>query len=135
MSTHAMSGQHAASKARKGCPAIGIPWVRWGAAPRSRVEQYATSVTQCCMSRHQPAFKSTQVFDWASEPADERPTDFGRSTGFSVMSDYSALQPAPMSVRRRRQHRAGMAKLAIAAVMTLGMGVGALIMMGHLLRA
>jgi len=87
------------------------------------------------MSRHQPAFKSTQIFDWASEPADERPTDFGRSTGFSVMSDYAALQPAPMSVRRRRQHRAGIAKLAIAAILTLSLGVAALVVMARFLQA
>lgn len=87
------------------------------------------------MSRHQPAFKSTQVFDWAAEPADERPTDFGRSTGFSVMSDYAALQPAPMSVRRRRQHRAGIAKLVVAALLTLSLGVTALVVMAHFLQA
>jgi len=87
------------------------------------------------MSRHQPAFKSTQVFDWASEPADERPTDFGSSTGFSGLSGYGALQPAPTSVRRRRQHRAGVAKLAVIGLVTLSLGVGALVLMGRLLQA
>jgi hypothetical protein len=87
------------------------------------------------MSRHQPPFKSTQVFDWASEPADERPTDFGHSSGFSALSGYAALQPAPSSVRRRRQQRAGFVKLATVCLVTLSLGGGALVLMGRLLQA
>jgi hypothetical protein len=87
------------------------------------------------MSRHQPDFKSTQVFGWDTEPVDERPTDFGHSTGFSALSGYGALQPAPTSVRRRREHRAGFAKLAGACLVALGLGIGALVLLRPYLQA
>lgn len=87
------------------------------------------------MARHQPDFKPTQVFDWASEPADERPTDFGRSTGYSSLSGFSTLQEVPLSARRRQQQRRGLFKLAFSASLVLGLSVTALVTMVHLLRA
>ena len=71
------------------------------------------------MSRHQPAFKATQVFDWAHEPSDERPTDFGSSTGFSALSGFANLQEAPTPVRHRQQHRSGWVKLVVTTLLIL----------------
>jgi hypothetical protein len=74
------------------------------------------------MSRHQPAFKNTQIFDWDAEPSDERPTDFGRSTGFSTLSSgYHILGDASHASRhRRRENRRGFARLAVIATFLLG---------------
>lgn len=90
------------------------------------------------MARHLPDFKPTQVFDWASEPADERPTGFGHSTGFSTgysLSNFAGLHEPPPSARRRREHRRGLAKLLVSAVLVLGASTTALITMAHYLRA
>jgi hypothetical protein len=88
------------------------------------------------MSRHQQEFKSTQIFDWASEPADERPTDFARSTGFSALSGFQNLHEAPTpSMRRRQEHRGGMLKLAASAALILGMSGVGLLVMANMLRA
>lgn len=86
--------------------------------------------------RRQPDFKSTQVFDWASEPADERPTDFGRSTGYSALSGFGALHEARTpSARRRQQHRNGLIKLALTGAIFLGMSVVGMTYMVRFLQA
>ncbi len=86
------------------------------------------------MSRHQPAFKATQVFDWANEPSDERPTDFGSSTGFSALSGFASLQAAPNQARRRRQRRAGWAKLIVTTLLILVSSTVALMTLADHLR-
>lgn len=85
--------------------------------------------------RHQPEFKATQVFDWASEPADERPTDFGRSTGHSMLSGYGALAETPVSRRRQQERSNGFAKLLVSCAVFLAAGVGGLMVMARYLQA
>lgn len=88
------------------------------------------------MSRHQPSFKSTQIFDWDSEPSDERPTDFGRSTGFSALSGYHMVpEPSRLADRRRREFRKGVAKLVVASALILGISIVAMYEMVNLLKA
>ena len=85
--------------------------------------------------RNQPAFKATQVFGWESEPSDERPTDFGGSTGFSALSGYYAAPEAHAARRRQQQrHRSGLAKLAVASLAIMGVATLALVQMAHLLK-
>jgi hypothetical protein len=85
--------------------------------------------------RRQPDFKATQVFDWASEPADERPTDFGRSTGHSMLSGYGSLQEVPGTAHRRQRPRStGVVKLAVTATLVLALSITALLTMVHYLR-
>jgi hypothetical protein len=87
-------------------------------------------------TRNQPAFKATQVFSWESEPADERPTDFGGSTGFSALSGYYVAPEAHVARRRQQQrHRAGLAKLAVVSLAIMGVATVALMQMAHLLKA
>ncbi len=81
------------------------------------------------MSRHQPEFKSTQIFDWASEPADERPTDFGRSTGHSMLSGYGALAETPVSRRRQHERSSGFAKLLVSCFLLLSLSVAGMLVM------
>lgn len=87
------------------------------------------------MSRHQPAFKATQVFDWANEPSDERPTDFGRSTGYSVLSGYGSLAETPISRRRQRERSNGLAKLLVSCVLFLAASVAGMMVMVRYLQA
>jgi hypothetical protein len=86
------------------------------------------------MSRHQPAFKSTQIFDWDSEPADERPTDFGRSTGFSTLNGYLVEPPSRAARRRRRDYRNGMIKLLVVSTLILGISIAAMYQMARFLK-
>jgi hypothetical protein len=86
------------------------------------------------MSRHQPAFKSTQVFDWSSEPSDERPTDFGRSTGYSTLNGYLSEPPSRAAARRRRNYRKGVAKLLVASGLILGASILAMFEMARYLK-
>ena len=74
-------------------------------------------------SRQQPAFKATQVFDWANEPADERPTDFGRSTGYSTLSGYLPDTPSAARRRQRREYQSGVAKLLVISGLILGVSI------------
>ncbi|HEY0819174.1 MAG TPA: hypothetical protein VGD46_10375 [Rhizobacter sp.] len=85
--------------------------------------------------RRPPDFKQTQVFDWASEPADERPTDFGRSTGHSQLSGFGSLQQVSGHAHRSHQVQgAGMAKLMAVTCVVLGLSVSALYALVHYLR-
>lgn len=85
--------------------------------------------------RRPPDFKPTQVFDWATEPADERPTDFGRSTGYSQLSGFGSLQEVSGRAHRRHQAQgAGMAKLMVVTCAVLGLSVSALYAMVQYLR-
>ncbi|MBX3627249.1 MAG: hypothetical protein KF892_19695 [Rhizobacter sp.] len=85
--------------------------------------------------RRPPDFKPTQVFDWAHEPSDERPTDFGRSTGYSALSGFGSLQEVSGSAhRRQRSQGASMARLMAVTCVVLGLSVSALYTMVHYLR-
>lgn len=67
-------------------------------------------------------FKGVTVYDWESEPADERPTVFGASTGFdgqSSLFDASTLERRRRA-RRRSRRRGGLA-LWLPVVMVLGL--------------
>lgn len=85
--------------------------------------------------RRPPDFKPTQVFDWDHEPADERPTDFGRSTGYSSLSGFGSLQQVSGHAHRRHQVQgASMAKLMAVTCLVLGLSVSALYTMVLYLR-
>lgn len=85
--------------------------------------------------RRTPDFKPTQVFDWDHEPADERPTDFGRSTGYSSLSGFGSLQQVSgYAHRRHHTSNAGMAKLMGVTCLVLGLSVSALYTMVLYLR-
>jgi len=86
------------------------------------------------MTRHRQSFKSTQIFDWDSEPSVERPTDFGLSTGFSALSEYQSLPERAVDAAQRRQRNFGLAKLAFAAVLCLSLCAVAVSQMAHLLQ-
>lgn len=76
------------------------------------------------MTRSRPNdLKATQVFDWETEPKEERPSEFVPSTGFSSLSGYYAMPPDSSVGRRYRRPRGGngvVLWLATALVLALG---------------
>lgn len=103
--------------------------------PRRRGVERTGLRLQNFTMRRPPDFKPTQVFDWAHEPADERPTDFGRSTGYSTLSGFGSLQQVSGSAHRRHQVQGtGMVKLMAVTCVVLGLSVSALYTLVHYLR-
>jgi hypothetical protein len=76
-------------------------------------------------ANHKLAFKQTQIFDWDSEPAEERPSEFGHSTGYGTVS--GAFIRAP---RRRAR---GPSYLLIGS-MIVCLGIVALMFMKEMLH-
>ena len=70
-------------------------------------------------------FKETTIFDWDSEPAEERPSEFAHS----ALSGYAPLRPRQPKVTK------AIGKVFFACVATLSLGGAALFGMIHLLRA
>jgi hypothetical protein len=76
-------------------------------------------------------FKGSTVFDWDAEPADERPSEFARSTGYSGLSSYSALDtPAA----RRASRRGGSGSLWVAVAVVIGLSVAGILALARLLH-
>jgi hypothetical protein len=84
------------------------------------------------MSRSQRPFKNTQVFDWDSEPKDERPSEFVPSTGYSALSGYYAMPEARASRPRRG---GGLNTVLIAGAIIVALGTAALLGFLHMIRA
>ncbi|MBX3607506.1 MAG: hypothetical protein KF788_19655 [Piscinibacter sp.] len=85
------------------------------------------------MSRSSRDFKDTQVYDWSTEPKDERPSEFIPSTGFSSLSGYYAMPPDARVQRRRRGSSGGLWLLAVVGL-AIGLGVAGLVGLVHLLK-
>ena len=89
-------------------------------------------------------FKGETVFDWESEPSDERPTEFGSSTqfsstgyshltGYSQLSGYSTLESERRASRpRRRVKRRG--SVWVPATLVFAFAVLGLIGLVHYLH-
>lgn len=83
------------------------------------------------MDRLPRDFKVTQIYEWENEPAPERPSEFGTSTGFS-MSGYSTVTPIEPRPRTRPAGNGLITLLCVSGV--LGGGVLGLLAMIHMLR-
>ena len=83
------------------------------------------------MSRALKNFKDTQIFDWESEPHDERPSEFAQSTGYSVLSGYHVMPDRPM----RPQGKGGINLVVVIGAIVLALGAAAMYGFVHLLRA
>jgi hypothetical protein len=67
------------------------------------------------MTKHRPAFKPSQLYDWHSEPREERSSSFFEPSGYA----NSGYQPVPP--RRRRARKAS--SLTVAIVITIAFGL------------
>lgn len=77
--------------------------------------------------------KQTQIYGWDEEPAEERPSEFSQSTGYSVLSGYHPMND-PLRARRA-QPRFGFKSLILFCAVILALGVFCLIKLAPLLRA
>jgi hypothetical protein len=63
--------------------------------------------------------RNAYVYGWDEEPADERPSEFAPTTGYSALSGYH--QPTDLSRRvARRQSRSGLGRMALVFAAILG---------------
>lgn len=83
------------------------------------------------MSKHS-AFKPSQLFDWESEPVDERPSEF-MSTGYSSLSGYHGISEAPR-LRTRSSSRIGFKSMLVFGAVMIAAGGYALIKIAPLLH-
>lgn len=80
-------------------------------------------------------FKTTQVFDWDSEPKDERPSEFVPSTGFSSLSGYYSMPPDARVMRHnRRSGGGGGAVLWLSAGLVIALGAVAMLAFLHYVK-
>ncbi len=76
-------------------------------------------------------FKGSTVFDWDAEPADERPSEFSRSTGYSGLSSYTALDtPAA----RRVSRQSGSVSFWLGVAVVIGLSVAGILALAKLLH-
>lgn len=64
--------------------------------------------------------KPTHIYDWDSEPVDERPSEF-LSTGYSNLSGFYPLTDAPPQ-RRAKTSVFGLKSLLLIALAVIGLG-------------
>ncbi len=74
--------------------------------------------------------KRSQIYDWDTEPVDERPSEFMNSTTWAASSSF---RPA-VSVPRRVASRFGFAGVLIVALTLLALGAFAIAKIIPLLR-
>ena len=88
------------------------------------------------MSRPHSDFKTTQVFDWESEPKDERPSEFVPTTGFWSLSGYYSMPPDAQAMRRQHRGRrgGGGAVLWLSAALVVTLGALALLAFVHFVK-
>lgn len=96
---------------------IAIPQSRDAPHSRPPEDEYMTNASDT------RPYKESQLFDWAMEPAEERPSEFSRPSGFSARSGYR-------EVHRKREPN----HLFLAGAVVLATGSVALYGLAQLLR-
>ena len=77
--------------------------------------------------------RNTHVFGWDEEPSDERPSEFARTTGYSVLSGYH--HPTDLNQRvARRQGNTGFGRLVLAFALFLGVSGYALYVFAKMIQ-
>ena len=86
------------------------------------------------MSKNHPDFKTTQIFDWDSEPKDERPSEF-HSTGFSTASGYyHSLDGLERTAPARKPRGNAITILLLGLVTAIGIGTVGVLWLAQFLR-
>ena len=85
------------------------------------------------MQKQRLAFKTTQIFDWETEPKEERPSGF-ESTGFATASGYyPSLDPVD-AARRRSGPKGGGLLLFLGLILAIAAGTVGLFWLPRLLQ-
>jgi len=78
-------------------------------------------------------FKESQLYNWDTEPVDERPSEFMHSTGHAALSGYhSAFDVRPRPAQRG--NRFGLASVLAFALVVLAAGAWAIVEFAPMLR-
>ena len=86
------------------------------------------------MTKHQAGGKAAPLFDWDTEPKDERPSEFP-TTGFTTASGYyHSLSERRDHPVRQRSGISGLTQLLVMVVVVLGLGGALLYGLVHWLR-
>ena len=78
--------------------------------------------------------KSSQIYGWAEEPVDERPSEFSSTTGHSVLSGYHSANDSLRARRSRPRGRFGFKAMLVFCAVLLTLGGYALARLAPLLR-
>ena len=86
-------------------------------------------------NQNRPAFKETQMFEWDSEPKNERPSEF-HTTGFSTASGYyHSLSGPSRTAPTRRSDRSSTAMLVLSLMAVIGIGTLGVLWLAQVLRS
>lgn len=77
--------------------------------------------------------KQVHLYDWDSEPVDERPSEFSSTTGYSALSAYHSIYDAPLRSRPRRL--VGFKTMVAVCIALLAFGSWSLVTVASMLRA
>ena len=66
--------------------------------------------------------KPTQIYDWESEPVDERPSEFMNSRSHASTSGFQSTGSLPRRAPRRRHHPLRFTTLVTAMIAVVALG-------------
>jgi len=78
-------------------------------------------------------FKESQLYNWDTEPVDERPSEFMHSTGYAALSGYHSNFDARPRTPRRSGH-SGLIAVLVFALIVIAVGGWAIVKFAPLLR-
>ena len=78
-------------------------------------------------------FKASQVYNWDTEPVDERPSEFMHSTGYAALSGYHSNFDAPVRASQRGSF-SGVIVVLVFAVIVVAIGGWAIVKFAPMLR-
>jgi len=83
-------------------------------------------------SMQKQVFKESQLYNWDSEPVDERPSEFMHSTGYAALSGYHSFEARPRAPRR--SGHSGLVAVLVFALIIIAIGGWAILKFGPMLR-
>lgn len=78
-------------------------------------------------------FKESQLYNWDTEPVDERPSEFMHSTGYATLSGYHSNFDSARRAPARRGH-SGLIGMLVFALVIIALGAWAILKFAPMLR-
>ena len=80
-------------------------------------------------------FKASQLYNWDTEPVDERPSEFMHSTGYATLSGYhSSFDTRARTSSSQRSNYSGLIVVLVFAVIVVAVGGWAIVKFAPMLR-